>query len=162
MSEELEIIEIKAKPTFVLFPRGAGKEINIDNPWACIKFSIESIVSGELEPDEKYNIIIVGNYGFNPISEDKAFTIKFRKEFNKKRNAMQNTLLSISLDYDFKDKSEQKSFLKHIVTDKQMEALYNTLDDPFQCIIDGSITELSKVKGIGETVAKRILKKFKI
>ena len=160
MLEELEIIEIKAKPTFVLFPRGAGKEINIDNPWACIKFNIESVVSGELESDEKCDVIVVGNYGFNPISEDKAFTIKFRKEFNKKRNAMQNTLLSISLDYDFKDKSEQQNFLKHIVTDKQMKALYDTLDDPFQCIIDGSIAELSKVKGIGETVAKRILKKY--
>lgn len=64
-------------------------------------------------------IFIVVGLWFNPISEDKAFTIKFRKEFNKKRNAMQNTLLSISiLIMILKIKSEQQNFLKHIVTDK--------------------------------------------
>ena len=63
----------------------------------------------------------------------------------------------VSLETD----EEKKSFLNAILTPLQVKNLYKKYDNPFIYIQNGDIEALSKVDGIGNIVAERIINKFR-
>lgn len=55
---------------------------------------------------------------------------------------------------------EQKLFLESILTEHQIDILYEELIDPFEAIDSGDIFLLSTVKGIGEKTAEKIVETY--
>ncbi len=56
---------------------------------------------------------------------------------------------------------EKRLFLEQILTERQVESLFNTFEDPFQHIEQGDVSKLMIAKYIGEHTANRIIDKFK-
>lgn len=58
------------------------------------------------------------------------------------------------------DERGQKKFLYHLFTEKQVSAMYASLDNPFQALADNNIEELIKIKGCGIKTAYHWIEKF--
>ena len=56
---------------------------------------------------------------------------------------------------------DKKLFLEQILTERQVESLYSTFEDPFQYVEDENVEMLMAAKFIGEHTANRIIDKFK-
>ena len=56
---------------------------------------------------------------------------------------------------------EKRLFLEQILTERQVESLFNTFEDPFQYVEQGDVSKLMIAKYIGEHTANRIIDKFK-
>ena len=57
--------------------------------------------------------------------------------------------------------NEKRAFLSKILTDRQVNSLFETFEDPFDFIRDEDIKKLTEAKYIGEHTATRIIEKFK-
>lgn len=57
--------------------------------------------------------------------------------------------------------NEKRAFLSKILTDRQVNSLFDTFEDPFDFIRDEDINKLTEAKYIGEHTATRIIEKFK-
>lgn len=66
------------------------------------------------------------------------------------------TRIAISKD----DVEGKRIYLETIFTDNQVNALYETLKDPYQTFIDQDVASLVKVKGVGLKTARLMLNKF--
>ena len=55
---------------------------------------------------------------------------------------------------------EKRLFLEQILTDRQVDSLYNTFEDPFEYVKNGNVAKLMEAKFIGEHTANRIISKF--
>lgn len=72
----------------------------------------------------------------------------------------QYEILCMSKYVDFEDPMEQRQFLERILTESQVNILYEGLADPFKAIKTGDMTTLTSVKGIGETTAYKIVQSY--
>lgn len=55
---------------------------------------------------------------------------------------------------------QRKMFLESILTEHQIELLYDSLPDPFKTIDEGDLYTLSSIKGIGRVTAEKMLEKY--
>lgn len=55
---------------------------------------------------------------------------------------------------------EKRLFLEQILTDRQINSLYDTFEDPFEYVKSGNVEKLMEAKFIGEHTANRIINKF--
>lgn len=55
---------------------------------------------------------------------------------------------------------DKRLFLEQILTERQVNSLYNTFEDPFEYVENGNINKLMEAKFIGEHTADRIISKF--
>lgn len=62
---------------------------------------------------------------------------------------------------DLENEIDQRAFLDQILTEKQVNSLYENLENPFICISNGDVKTLTKTKGIGEQTACKIIEKYK-
>lgn len=59
-----------------------------------------------------------------------------------------------------KSNRQWQLFLSTIISPKQVEAIFNTLQNPIKAIEDKNVEELCKVKGIQKLTAEKIIKKY--
>jgi len=95
------------------------------------------------EPKAKGEYIIMGEY-----EKDEKWGWQFKIDGGYE-NIKLNTL------------EEKRLFLEQILTERQVESLFNTFEDPFQHIEQGDVSKLMIAKYIGEHTANRIIDKFK-
>lgn len=72
----------------------------------------------------------------------------------------QYTCEEIHANYDMANPDEQRTFLSYFLTERQINLLYQTCDDPIAAIRQRNLAELTKIKGIGPTTAERICSRF--
>lgn len=95
------------------------------------------------EPKAKGEYIIMGEY-----EKDEKWGWQFKIDGGYE-NIKLNTL------------EEKRLFLEQILTERQVESLFNTFEDPFRHIEQGDVSKLMIAKYIGEHTANRIIDKFK-
>lgn len=66
----------------------------------------------------------------------------------------------VRLNYQFNSIDEQKKFLSYFLTDNQINNLFAVSANPIQLLEDKNIGALTKVKGIGPIVARRICDRY--
>lgn len=92
--------------------------------------------------DRKAEYIVTARYKCDPVYGDEYRIVCMNKVIN------------------LQDSVEQRMFLEHILTDRQVERLYDALKNPFQVIRDRDIDTLCSVSGIGKKTAQTIINKY--
>ena len=132
--------------TSVMYPKGSH-----GNCWGIVNVCT-------IEDDGFYNenLVLKGdlpeiNYGetYKVIAEETQD--KYGISYKIKMMMPYNTL---------KSNRQWQLFLSTIISPKQVEAIFNTLQDPIKAIEDKDIEELCKVKGIQKITAEKIIKKY--
>lgn len=123
--------------------------------WALFLASIEEVMDGEpYHPDEikvkgrPYDLELNGVYVLHATLD------------NNDKYGYSYQVNTLSKECDFSDPRHKRLFLESLFTERQVETLYSATNDPYVLLQNGNITELSKIKGIGEQTAKRMIKKF--
>jgi len=147
MSEKKHII---AKLKHILYPKGGlkktlGEEGN--------KFGIIKVID---EFEEVYTI--KGNFPC-PIDGGVEYDFTVKEEDDPKYGTTYK-LLFFQSNVDMTKIPNQKEFLKKILTNKQIDALYAAYDDVLTILENGDIDKLMAVKGIGSSTAHRIISKY--
>lgn len=87
------------------------------------------------------------------------------KEVNDKKWGMQyditNGIMTCSIVLNENDKDGQRRYLSMLFTERQVDAMYDTLKDPYKALMDENIEELCKVKGCATKTALSWISKFK-
>ena len=93
--------------------------------------------------------------------DDTIYTITATQKYEEKFNEYQYEVVHVQEQRDLNSAEEKRAFLQTFLTDKQVNSLYEAFADPFEVLESGDISELtSKVKGVGEKTAERIMNKY--
>jgi len=88
-------------------------------------------------------------------------TYKFIGEFvDDEKYGKQYIITYIGKEVDLTSVTDQKEFLQQILSPTQIDEIYKTLENPFESIASGDIESITKVKGIGDTLAEKIIKRY--
>ena len=134
------------------------KEMYRKDDFAIMSFEIQDVFEGEPYIDTYWNTWTAkGNI---PSWEYNVPYTIIAKEVEPNKYGRQYEIISMIHEMDFSNKQNQKIFLSKILTEIQLNNLYETIDSPFEAIEEHDIETHCKVKGIGEIVAKRIIDKY--
>ena len=93
--------------------------------------------------------------------DDTVYTITATQKYEEKFNEYQYEVVHVQEQRDLNSAEEKRAFLQTFLTDKQVNSLYEAFADPFEVLENGDISELtSKVKGVGEKTAEKIMNKY--
>ena len=93
--------------------------------------------------------------------DDTIYTITATQKYEEKFNEYQYEVVHVQEQRDLNSAEEKRAFLQTFLTDKQVNSLYEAFADPFEVLESGDISELtSKVKGVGEKTAEKIMNKY--
>lgn len=131
------------------------------NDWGIYSVSVDKVKSGNPQTGKyKNNITIKGNM---PELQDGMQYKLVAKEVNDKRFGLQYEIKSIAnlVQINEDDEVGKKKYLCKLFTEKQVEAMYEALDDPFEALKNNDAAKLVQVKGCGVQNSIRWVKKFK-
>lgn len=66
----------------------------------------------------------------------------------------------LRLDYDLSSIADQRKFFSAFLTEKQVDALMAASDNPMKWLEDHDIEKLKTIKGVGDTVAERMCRRY--
>lgn len=95
------------------------------------------------EPKTKGDFILMGEY-----EQDEKWGWQFK---------IDGGYENVKLD----SQEDKRLFLEQILTERQVESLYSTFEDPFEYVENENVEKLMEAKFIGEHTANRIIDKFK-
>ena len=133
------------------------------NGFKIVALKPNEIESGKLIEDDYNtygNISAMGNLQTIKSGESVNLTMKRKLNNNQQYGKYQFDIVFSFQRVDLQDIQEQKTYLSIILTEKQIENLYNTFDNPYEILINHNKEELVKVKGIGERTAEKIFQKI--
>lgn len=152
--EQEAIVKFKGKLSKKLFPK--TKIGNGD--FGILSLKVEEELEGMIRVSEYGTVVVKGNWC--EMNSNDEYTI-IAKEVEHPTYGKQYELIYVSVDVDFSTPHSQKKYLENILTEKQVKALYEAFENPFEVIKNGDIDKLCTVKGIGESTAQKILDKYR-
>ena len=160
--QEENIVELVITPSQRWYPK-ADKIVEV-GAWQI--FSAKVVENPNREYID-YNfrrgeITIVGNlpFGSEAVHENDNYKIRAIKKWNDKYNAYQYEVAYCQLLIPLETIADKRMFLSSFLTERQINNLYEALEDPFTCIAEMNVEELCKASGIGEKTAQSIIDKF--
>lgn len=147
-------LEAKVKVNKIIYPRNGIST----GDFGIISCSVDEVIEGEPILDKWGSITVKGTMPEINLFDTYKLIGKLVKDPN---YGWQYEIVYMGTQYDMTDEREQKIFLSHILTESQLNELFNTFSNPIQYIENEDVTALCKVKGIGAVVANRIIQKYK-
>lgn len=151
------------EPLFRIYPK---KDVKFEKGWCIISWKIiRNLYSPEpIKADRVNQIVTVGEIAFNPFplenEEKKQFFLKCKLEYNEKFSREQYSTKLCEMFLDLNNTENQKKYLREILTENQVENMYETLENPFDSIFEKDIVSLMKVKGLGEKTIENLIGKY--
>ena len=160
--QEENIVELVITPSQRWYPKG-DKLVEV-GAWQIFSAKVME------NPNKEYidynfrrgEITIVGNlpFGSEAVYENDNYKIRAIKKWNDKYNAYQYEVAYCQLLIPLETIADKRAFLSSFLTERQINNLYEALEDPFTCIAEMNVEELCKASGIGEKTAQSIIDKF--
>lgn len=147
-------LEAKVKVNKIIYPRNGIST----GDFGIISCSVDEVIEGEPILDKWGSITVKGTMPEINLFDTYKLIGKLVKDPN---YGWQYEIVYMGTQYDMTDEREQKIFLSHILTESQLNELFNTFSNPIQYIENEDVAALCKVKGIGAVVANRIIQKYK-
>ena len=126
--------------------------------WGILSVSLIDSIYGVINTDKRNSFIVKGSMT-EPNYQD-TFTI-VANEIDDPKWGKQYELVYMGVSADISTEDNQKIFLSKILTSRQIDNLFNTLEDPIQALEDEDIKQLTKVKGIGVATAVSLIERYK-
>lgn len=150
-----DFLKAKVKVKRQFYPKGEKVE---SGDYAILSVEIVETIEGEPITNEKWGtisikgIVCAWEYGT-------VYTL-IAKEGETNNFGTSYEIVSFFEELDLTEISNQKIFLKRVLTDIQVANLFSTLENPLQTIMEHDIQTLCTVKGIGATTAEKIISKY--
>ncbi|MEX3625149.1 AAA family ATPase [Viridibacillus arvi] len=154
----MDVIKGTARLKKIMFPRGS---YSTSGGFTIASFEPIEIEEGELEVHPVYKTFTIK--GELPPLRDKGeyyFTIEEGERHPQFGVSYENIFMRQDINLDTSNKESVKSFLKVIMTENQVNALYEAFDDPMSIIESGDVSKLTEAKGIGLKTAERIINHY--
>ena len=82
------------------------------------------------------------------------------KEVIDKKYGKQYELISIRTDYDMSDGNQVKKFFSFFLTGRQIDSLFQNLEDPVEVLENKDVEKLCTIKGIKQYTARKIIEAY--
>lgn len=152
--ESVDIIKCKVKLNKQFFPK--NNEVICSGDFAILSVNVIENIEGNPKISKWNTITIKGNVC--EIDDKKEYIVVATEE--ETDYGIQYNILYICEYVELTTISDQKKFLSQILTEKQLENIFNTLKNPIEVIANEDVETLCTVKGIGEKVAETIIEKY--
>ena len=150
-----ELIKCLISIDKIFYPKNRAVE---SGEWSAFSATIEDVYEGEPKTNKRSNLSVSGIVPDINYSDKYILIGKFKMN---ETYGEQYEIVHMNKLVNLTDPMEQRQFLEYILTDSQINNLYETLDNPFDAIKNSDIKTLTTVKGIGEKTAKQIIQKYK-
>jgi len=131
--------------------------------WGIIEVSVESTISGSPIVDRYGSLILKGNMPKIEKGSESIYHVVATYVHDPKwgdQYEIQRMYSEVVFDDD--DVGAQKRFLAALFTPRQINLLYENLQDPYHTIKEADAAALVQIKGIGMYTAMEMINKFKV
>lgn len=157
--DELIVLDGVLSDMLYTKPNGYG-----NGYFGIMLISVQKLYRGEIPEEFGHpplcTLKCVGPY-LLPLSEGNRYRVMLSLETDKKWGK-QFRIVSITEPFDVQDSNNVWEYLGSELTENQFKILYDGQDkiDVLQALANSDVEELSKLKGIGPTGAKRIIRRY--
>ena len=143
------------KPAYVVQPR--NKTFGLEpGTWCVFAAEITDVLDGNPILPNNGLIRVVGCVP--SLDRDKEYTLT--ASYLRNVYGEQYKIIAMNERCAFETEEDKRAFLRCVLTEKQVDKLYDSLDDPFAAVAAHDMKKLCSVSGIRETTAKKILAKY--
>lgn len=150
-------------PTRLIYPKVSIEEFT-PGSWGILEVDIGQILQGSFPAGFSKNgwfPTVVFKGAIPPIDTEKTYYFEVEMVADAKSPyKIGFNILFMTQKVRLTKFEEQKLFLESILTEHQIDILYEELIDPFEAIDSGDLFLLSTVKGIGEKTAEKIVETY--
>lgn len=154
MIEKDEYIKCKIRIKTIFYP----KDLGTHEPGDFASFSAVIIEVKEGNPKTRHGYLVLRG-PVHELNYSTEFIVTGRYDPHPQYGA-QYTIVYMNKVINLQDPVEQRMFLEHILTENQVNLLYENLKNPFEVIKNRDAYTLCTVSGIGEKTANNIIKKY--
>ncbi|MGL6184735.1 MAG: AAA family ATPase [Clostridium chrysemydis] len=151
--EDNKQIKCKIKLSKQLFPKNKIK----NGEYGILSVSILEVIYGEPDINKWGTITITGN--MCEIEQEEVYTI-IANEIMDDKYGKQYKVVYIGSEVKLDTPEDQKIFFSKILTQKQVDNLFEAFSNPINVLENGGIEQLCAVKGIGAKTATNIIEKY--
>lgn len=126
--------------------------------WASFSCTLLDVYEGE--PKTKRNGMLMVKGKVPELNFLDHYTLLAKHSFHE-QYGHQYEVLHMNKLVNLTDEVEQRAFLEYILSEAQINSLYESLDNPFEIIKREDVDTLKTVKGIGESTALKIIQRYK-
>ncbi|WP_260866692.1 helix-hairpin-helix domain-containing protein, partial [Bacillus pumilus] len=147
-----------AKLKRIMYPKG---NYETSGGFTIASFEPVNIEEGEIEVNPQFNTFsIKGEMPPLREGEEYYFIVEEGERHPKFGLGYDLTFMRQDVNLDESDESSIRRFLEIILTDRQIDALYDVFDNPLAVIESGDIDKMTEAKGIGKKTAQRIINHY--
>jgi exodeoxyribonuclease V alpha subunit len=153
-------IKVKCKLQKLLFPKSGDPD---DSDFHIASFRVIEEIKGIVEHvSPQYGTFTVkGGIMFDKDNMSKPLTLIIKEDLKSDPKYQRGYEVVQTVNFvDMSNAKEAKTFLDFFLTEKQVEMLYEILDNPIAFIDKGDVKALCTVPGIGESRAKKIIDEY--
>lgn len=152
------VVKGTAKLKKIMYPKG---NYETSGGFTIASFEPINIEEGEIEVNPQFNTFsIKGEMPPLREGEEYYFIVEEGERHPKFGLGYDLTFMRQDVSLDESDESSIRRFLEIILTDKQIDALYDVFDNPLAVIESGDIDKMTEAKGIGNKTAQRIINHY--
>ena len=156
MKEEEVKVEFHARRQRVMYPKNGKYE---DGEFAIVSVKVQESIVGDPKLHPVFaTVTLKGNLPF--LEADGVYRVIAREEYDEKFKSYNYIVEYINEVVNLDTEEQQREFFSNFITDKQIDALFDTFENPIEVIKSGDLNELCKVKGIGKVNGQKILDRF--
>lgn len=144
------------KVCYIVYPRGETFGVK-PGTWCVFGAEVTTVLEGKPVLNRSGLIRVAGEVP--SLDRDKEYSLTARLSDNPKYSNSYDILRMNELKV-YTSREEQEEFLKLVLSENQIEALYSNLDNPFETIKNHDIATLCTIKGIKEYTAQKIIQKY--
>ena len=149
-----DILKCLVTISHIFFPK--GRQVDAGE-WSAFTASVEEVYEGNPQFKQSNRISVSGT-----VPEMDYYTkyVLIAKLVENETYGKQYEILCMNKLVNLEDLIEQRIFLEHVLSDAQINRLYESLENPFEAIKNGDTETLKTVKGIGEDYAHKIIQRY--
>lgn len=150
-----ELIRCQIRINKIFYPK--NPQTLQPGDWASFSAKVTDLVMGDIRYRRSGDLRVKGPVPSLHTGKLYSLTAQFS---NHEKYGPQYAVLCMNEVVNFHNPIEQRQFLERILTDTQVNRLYEQLENPFKAIQAGDAQALCAVKGIGEATAQKLIKLY--